>query len=514
MARIYAKAERVVIWLGTTQADSLTSEIAMEEFGDPGGLAKISRMITEKDQIWKWASLLDLMNNTYWKRMWVIQELVVANDVIIQCGNSKMHFGLFRDAVALFSASFETLRPKLMQHLEGLHQDKKHWALDPDLEIGNIAATQAVDALSTFRRNQDGTLQQTKSLETLLCLFQDRIASDPRDKVYALLALAKDGSYFNPNYSKSVFSVYKQFVQHSINTTQSLDIICHRWARQPSPSGSESRSTSRLPSWMLPDDEYEYGSRKGEGNLLRSRKASDTFVGILDKKSYTACGAGSRRKHPAVVFPGTTMVDGQMTESTCLMARGTAIGSITFCTQSMTDCVIPGACFEKLGFSRGTRNKDNARLQDRVWRTLVADRGPDNTTCPSWYPRAAQHCLEGWLCNGHLNTDRAIYETVSYATPYLARVRNVIRDRTFFELKSNIPDSKEHSTLFGLGPSHASEGDLIVILHGCSVPVVIRPVHIVSGSQGYRFIGEAFVYGRMEGEIFDTDYEEVMYTLV
>ena len=48
-----------------------------------------------------------------------------------------------------------------------------------------------------------------------------------------------------------------------------------------------------------------------------------------------------------------------------------------------------------------------------------------------------------------------------------------------------------------LGPRSCEEGDLICILHGCSVPVILR--HIDTREK-YKCIGECYVHSMMDGE--------------
>jgi len=50
---------------------------------------------------------------------------------------------------------------------------------------------------------------------------------------------------------------------------------------------------------------------------------------------------------------------------------------------------------------------------------------------------------------------------------------------------------------YGLAPHQTRNGDIICILAGCTVPVVLRRR---PDSNTYEFIGEAFVYGKMDGE--------------
>jgi hypothetical protein len=52
----------------------------------------------------------------------------------------------------------------------------------------------------------------------------------------------------------------------------------------------------------------------------------------------------------------------------------------------------------------------------------------------------------------------------------------------------------------GLGPADAQIGDVVVILVGCNVPVILRP-----SSNQWRFVGESYVAGIMDGELIPPD---------
>lgn len=49
--------------------------------------------------------------------------------------------------------------------------------------------------------------------------------------------------------------------------------------------------------------------------------------------------------------------------------------------------------------------------------------------------------------------------------------------------------------IFGSAEDQTKEGDLIVILLGCSTPIVVRPY-----GEHFQVVGEAYVQGQMEGE--------------
>lgn len=56
----------------------------------------------------------------------------------------------------------------------------------------------------------------------------------------------------------------------------------------------------------------------------------------------------------------------------------------------------------------------------------------------------------------------------------------------------------------GLGPHGTQEGDLIYVILGSSVPYVLRPDQ--DGTQAFQLIGEAYVQGIMQGEALEMDW--------
>jgi hypothetical protein len=62
----------------------------------------------------------------------------------------------------------------------------------------------------------------------------------------------------------------------------------------------------------------------------------------------------------------------------------------------------------------------------------------------------------------------------------------------------------------GLVPGQTMKSDRICILFGCDVPVVLTGW----GDGLWEFIGEAFVYGVMDGETMDRPHEDTTFNLI
>lgn len=90
MAQIYEQAERVVVWLGPSDA---SSKLAFDLLPFPHkwvGFAQKStdpEVLAEGNQ--KLAAFYSLLTRKYWRRLWIIQEFLFAKDFVLQCGNDS-----------------------------------------------------------------------------------------------------------------------------------------------------------------------------------------------------------------------------------------------------------------------------------------------------------------------------------------------------------------------------------------------------------------------------------------
>lgn len=150
------------------------------------------------------------------------------------------------------------------------------------------------------------------------------------------------------------------------------------------------------------------------------------------------------------------------------------------------------------------KSPDDKEVPDQLWRTLVADGGPDGAPPPLWYRRTCLACLQHTNRAGDLDIDdlKRILNISSLAIAFLERVQCVIWGRRVFKTEGK--PARNQEPFFGLGPSDLRSGDIVCILFGCSVPIILRNV---SGDQNspYRFICGSYVYGVMGGEAIPSE---------
>ena len=197
MAAIYQQAERVIFWLGPSNLETNLLLCALKQLHhESSKLAYRNWSITDTrwSNLWSdivpdpsmhpqyWKGLRDLLDTPYFTRVWIIQECAHAKTGIFACG---------RKAVA---AHIFALAPRL-------------------LGITPPAQCQAVlDILPGSPRH--GWWKEQRELFVLLQKFEGSAASDPRDKIYAMLSMATDAKDFpDPNYNLPFEQVIEQTIQ-------------------------------------------------------------------------------------------------------------------------------------------------------------------------------------------------------------------------------------------------------------------------------------------------------------
>jgi heterokaryon incompatibility protein (HET) len=575
MAKIYSRADRVCIWLGSADHAGRTDR-AMDFIDTIMKTRNLEDLIIPDHALF-WSDLIYLMRKSWFSRRWVIQELALAKDAVVRCGSKEVHWRDFSDAIGLFVLHFKDIR-KLFKD-----NDKYPEEYGTMTDLNPLGAKILVDEIANaFLRNSAGELYEPQhTLETLISTLSTFDTSDPRDTVHCLLNLAKETSPFssrtsvlkddeNPppeaSYTKNLLEVYIDFVRWVVRHSRSLDIICRHWAlpeRKSKLSDGSYEVLVTLPSWIKLVLESSYGNQL-EG--FNGRKNGDSFVGLPGARTYNAShglqpdvrfgadtsknqqaadpsrtAGASQPKGAQITGPSQSKGTSQAAEAppsgkstkrkrqtrsstksnkrravnveqtpqpaevkrpekvstmdSSIYVHGLVLSKVTWKTDPIPDGIIPEKGLAMLGWKPKEDEKSFNTVEDRVWRTLVADRGLDGKNPPSWYHRACLRCLVQDTPNGHINT----LALLNGKTPppqmieeYLKRVQAVTWNRVILEARGN---ENQPDTFVGIGPPKTELNDLICILYGCSVPCILRPQ-----GNSYTFVGEAYIYGKMDGE--------------
>jgi hypothetical protein len=292
MHEIYSNAEKVCVWLGNPPVmdEAKKTFHFLKKILD---LATFEDLVTTRKNPKDWLLIIHLMQNGWFSRRWIIQELALTTNAWIRYGTEEMSWKTAADAIALFMTSFTEIKQILVDAA----------ANEPNNKIWKTADVGALDARALgantlvtttnrlFRRSHDdGHIEQRSlTLEVLVSsLLLPFEAKDPRDTIYAVLSIAKDiwrseseleigmkweeaarrtklawaGSTIlhrlilplimlpmtflqprliqqpmtsldpriQPNYEKCLLDVYADFMEYCIEKSHCLDILIRNWA--------------------------------------------------------------------------------------------------------------------------------------------------------------------------------------------------------------------------------------------------------------------------------------------
>ncbi|PMD28505.1 hypothetical protein NA56DRAFT_714434 [Hyaloscypha hepaticicola] len=178
MDKIYSHATKALVWLGEATDDI---EQALGQFASlrdrfqavEGQITCASSHYTEvglpeiQDPIWK--HLSDFMYRSWFQRLWVLQEVILAKHIIFVCGGQVLGFELLR------SLSHEIFRTGASGYVELiLHRPEDCRGFRTLIEVGTLR-----DEFSNLSLNPLYLLQSGRQYET----------REPVDRIYGLLGI-------------------------------------------------------------------------------------------------------------------------------------------------------------------------------------------------------------------------------------------------------------------------------------------------------------------------------------
>ncbi|KAH6671045.1 heterokaryon incompatibility protein-domain-containing protein [Halenospora varia] len=244
MGRLFEVAKRVHVWLGiATRETSLLIQLLKryESIMDSTGLAKsmteFESMLRDPSLGDQWGSLVSICCIPYWQRLWIIQEMVLASDIVFQIGPLALSYYPFTGLLRCLSTA------------EATAQATNNYG------PASISNTAVSIASYKVRRNvvkeQCPRNQFNIPFYSLLQDFRQQKCSDPRDLIYGLLGISDTATQKNilVNYSTNVNELYILAAWAAIKDSGNLDIICNPEKYSCQCKESE-HLNSNLPSWV------------------------------------------------------------------------------------------------------------------------------------------------------------------------------------------------------------------------------------------------------------------------
>ena len=478
MREIYASCSGVIIWLGEEDKFTKTSfDFAKRlanhaEKGDPvppnPDHENFTKGSKNKDlpSIYStaWRNVLRTFCKGWFLRMWIIQEVAFGPTLHMICGRHEIAWEDLRKACMSFKWVCEELRR--LQEQRDLIQSK--------VDIGF-----------------------SKDLVRLVVEHRESLATDPRDKLYALCGLANEASRcgIEPDYHNSVEKTFLDFTVTQFKATHRLDLLC---AMTETPSRQRFR-----PSWVY--------------NEAYSSLVDPITSFIFDPWHDFNAAQG---------FPSTAQFSAD--------ERLLQLTGLQFDTIEVVGQLSPGSSNQELPpLSEALPVLVTALMRYVEWRDL-AQVSPSRPYC-----NTSESRLEAFwqTCMGSATAEfRSIYRgkfrkfdrelRCFHHLPQSLKSRRLVYILLVFakllEIPAKVPfgglgfgfmdfayytSPRVNRIMFrtiggyiGLGPRSTAVGDSVTILKGARVPLVLRP-----SNDRWRLLGEAYVHGIMFGEAFDED---------
>lgn len=196
MGDVYRLATNVVAWLGD-DFDFLCEHLSslIDDFQrsyDAGSRSKDVRDL---------ALLIvgTLGGSPYWTRMWVMQEIVLAQSLTIQCGLARLEGRVLQQMSMLLDIRDSDVTSFPMQFRTG-------WAEPSGEPVGEMLRFDVMRQVLGLRKNRDFHQGDKIPLAQAVRLFSRRRCSDRHDKVFAVLGLVTD--VIQPDYRTALPELY------------------------------------------------------------------------------------------------------------------------------------------------------------------------------------------------------------------------------------------------------------------------------------------------------------------
>ncbi|KAJ3566474.1 hypothetical protein NPX13_g7116 [Xylaria arbuscula] len=415
-----------------------------------------------------WRSICEIASRSYWCRLWVIQEVLLANLAVIVYGRKAyVRLDFFFNMVNILGTSrayYESfLSIDCMRYMNSIFNFVCLWGLRNE------------------GRLQDGLL-------VLLDTARKAKQLDPRDKIYGLLGLIEESIHVQPDYRLPLVEVYRNFVQEVIKATGALSIIYQ--------TASFRKAVPSWPSWV-PD-----------WSAQETQTYPEPVAAVLYEKARAA--GDSLHMYITPNNPNLLYCEG------CIVDTISQLGC-TFDANLNATHNIHDRCSLSLGDSRISIYKDSAAVRQGFWKvfTLNCSVGREEKSNGyllkmPYFDGRGQDALFSAIsrfqqCNGGLTV--AQQPLISHFPPWSqeysdlsgvsTRVLDTLHQLLLVMIFRRFVVTQKGR--MGIVPRHAKLGDAIFILKGCKAPVILRP----AGDGTYSILGECYIDGIMHGEAME-----------
>jgi hypothetical protein len=471
MGSIFQKAKQVVVWLGEEENDSdsgfeLAKKILDLVVSDPSLFNLTANNLKKVGLPWwndrSWRALGAIFLRPWFRRVWVIQEVVKAQNIILTCGAKTIPW------------------EKLIHVLRWVHFGPKMETFG-SFRTPKALTVQRVEAMERIRSQV--SIGMPCDIFDLLNEFRTCDASDDRDKVFALVGLA--ACNIVPDYTRSLEWVFEDAATRILQVllakraASDLEVSSNLFGVLYSAGTALQRYS--LPSWV-PDWSFKPITRPlwlGQSCIYRA--------------------GGQRLGNFHLASKSHIHLSGILFDT--VNSRGAALN------YKQDDA---GAALS-LWLAEANRivtnlpelyHKQEPR-KEAFKRTLIVDRAGGNPV----YRKASAKDIDSYhrALRSSSSLRRMDYEMFWMSLEH-ERNEHGHEKRMEFWHESLLHESQGRcffvtdKGFMGLGPSNTRKSDVVCVMLGGEIPVILR-----EEGDGFKLIGECYVHGVMNGEVLQTN---------
>jgi hypothetical protein len=254
MDEVYRRASLVWVWLGDSDEFSehaIDKLHGLRPYLDWDGAVPREYLVKEMDQHpQRWRAISELLYRPWFRRMWIIQEVLSARHALMICGKDMIELDLFLRLI------YFLYKAEMLKSVLAFHPNRHELSGGPlrvTLEQLSFLVKANFETMEFFARH---TFK--KSLLSFIAETRWAEATNPLDKIYGIFSLASDARSlgywhscdgkrsprrsFEIDYTLTKEELFVNVTKAIICTSRSLEIL--RFAKyQPN-------STSNLPTWV------------------------------------------------------------------------------------------------------------------------------------------------------------------------------------------------------------------------------------------------------------------------
>lgn len=527
--QIFERAAGVIAWLGSgtikthetfrfieRHIESTSSPLKAEVDWDDAYGHNIMENIAE-----------DILHRKWWQWAPAVREVAESDRITIKCGSSTVPWDDFLELVK--------------------------WLRSRSAEASRLLVGRSLDSIDTIKSTYaSGTRQDLSQLLLRLCMFE---SPDPRDKLFSALGVRERGAnqYSLMDYTKSLSEVHLDVIFTCLRDDRSLDFLSlaglgdsrsleSSWfpeVHQLQPAWrpkdilvkpSYSNLIASAPSHPQSPFDAAAGKKSGEANIgLSAGRQVLIVTGIVVDSIEIVPISSLGRSTPSLLKTWEIVLSyafGTLEPFQSLTDRWVARMSPRVLNPESkkakyVECLVDGNvehCELRRELFRKARDKllkdvPNYNLrrthpyyptpgdfQDAYYRTVLTDRTASRQRASPGYIKASMMDLEttenatAMLPADVLPNVPVEKRCAAFQEDFISAVEASLQFRTLFATQSGY---------IGLGPLTMQPTDIVCVLVGCSVPVVIRN----EDPNRHVLVGECYMHGIMDGEIFKPGWE-------